>query len=287
MEKTTATKERLDVLLLELGYFDSREKAKAAIMAGLVYIGTERVDKAGTKVPRDSAITVKGAPHPYVSRGGLKLEKAIRTFELDLKDAVMLDIGASTGGFTDCALQHGAKLVYAIDVGYNQLDWSLRQDERVHVMERMNFRHMTLDQLNADRPGFASIDVSFISLKLILPVLAQLLEPGGTTVALIKPQFEAGREHVGKSGVIRDSAVHANVLREVLSFAEELGFRLEGLTYSPITGGEGNIEFLAYWRSTGQRTANEDRSRFLEVEMPSLIKKTVEESATNFRRGDS
>ncbi len=287
MEKTTATKERLDVLLLEHGYFDSREKAKAAIMAGLVFIGTERVDKAGTKVPRDSAITVKGAPHPYVSRGGLKLEKAIRTFELDLKDAVMLDIGASTGGFTDCALQHGAKLVYAIDVGYNQLDWSLRQDERVRVMERMNFRHMTLDQLDAERPGFASIDVSFISLKLILPVLAQLLEPGGTTVALIKPQFEAGREHVGKSGVIRDSAVHANVLREVLAFADELGFRLEGLTFSPITGGEGNIEFLAYWRLTGQATANEDRSRFLEVEMPTLIKKTVEESATNFRRGDS
>ncbi len=287
MEKTTATKERLDVLLLEHGYFDSREKAKAAIMAGLVFIGTERVDKAGTKVPRDSAITVKGAPHPYVSRGGLKLEKAIRTFELDLKDSVMLDIGASTGGFTDCALQHGAKLVYAIDVGYNQLDWSLRQDERVRVMERMNFRHMTLDQLDAERPSFASIDVSFISLKLILPVLAQLLEPGGTTVALIKPQFEAGREHVGKSGVIRDSAVHANVLREVLAFADELGFRLEGLTFSPITGGEGNIEFLAYWRHTGQATANEDRSRFLEVEMPALIKKTVEESATNFRRGDS
>lgn len=290
MEKTTATKERLDVLLLELGYFDSREKAKASIMAGLVYIGTERVDKAGTKVPRDAAITVKGAPHPYVSRGGLKLEKAIRTFELDLTDAVMLDIGASTGGFTDCALQHGAKLVYAIDVGYNQLDWSLRQDKRVHVMERLNFRHMTIDQLDADRPGFASIDVSFISLKLILPVLAQLLVPGGTTVALIKPQFEAGREQVGKSGgVIRDSAVHANVLREVLSFAETLGFRLEGLTFSPITGGEGNIEFLAFWRLTELDSSadNEERSRFLDTELPALIKKTVEEAASKFRRGDS
>ncbi|MBO9599836.1 MAG: TlyA family RNA methyltransferase [Cohnella sp.] len=287
MEKTTSTKERLDVLLLELGYFDSREKAKAAIMAGLVYIGTERVDKAGTKVPRDSALTVKGAPHPYVSRGGLKLEKAIRAFELDLKDAVMLDIGASTGGFTDCALQHGARFVYAIDVGYNQLDWSLRQDPRVRVMERLNFRHMTLDQLDADRPGFASIDVSFISLKLILPVLAQLLEPEGTTVALIKPQFEAGREHVGKSGVIRDPAVHANVLREVLAFADELGFRLEGLTYSPITGGEGNIEFLANWRLSTHAIETEDRSRFLETEMPSLIKKTVEDAAANFRRGDS
>lgn len=287
MEKTTATKERLDVLLLEFGYFESREKAKAAIMAGLVYIGTERVDKAGTKVSRDAAITVKGAPHPYVSRGGLKLEKAIRAFELDLTDAVILDIGASTGGFTDCALQHGAKLVYAIDVGYNQLDWSLRQNNRVRVMERMNFRHMTIDQLDADRPGFASIDVSFISLKLILPVLAQLLAPGGTTVALVKPQFEAGREQVGKSGVIRDPAVHTNVLREVLSFAEALGYRLEGLTYSPITGGEGNIEFLAYWRLSGSDKESEDRSRFLEAELPSFIKKTVEDAATNFRRGDS
>ncbi|MFD0670522.1 TlyA family RNA methyltransferase [Cohnella sp. GCM10027633] len=290
MEKATSTKERLDVLLLELGYFDSREKAKAAIMAGLVYIGTEKVDKAGTKVPRDSAFTVKGAPHPYVSRGGLKLEKAIRTFGIDLNDAVMLDIGASTGGFTDCALQNGAKLVYAIDVGYNQLDWSLRQHERVRVMERMNFRHMTLDQLDADRPAFASIDVSFISLKLILPVLAQLLEPGGRTVALIKPQFEAGREQVGKSGVIRDPAVHANVLREVLAFADALGFRLLGLTYSPITGGEGNIEFLAYWQLEGDAAVgdrNGSRAAFLEGELPALVARTVEEAASNFRRGAS
>jgi 23S rRNA (cytidine1920-2'-O)/16S rRNA (cytidine1409-2'-O)-methyltransferase len=287
MEKTTSAKERLDVLLLELGYFDSREKAKAAIMAGLVFMGTERVDKAGTKVPRDSALTVKGAPHPYVSRGGLKLEKAIQTFELNLLEAVMLDIGASTGGFTDCALQHGAKFVYAIDVGYNQLDWSLRQDKRVRVMERMNFRHMTIDQLDAERPGFATIDVSFISLKLILPVLKQLLEPGGEAVALIKPQFEAGREQVGKSGVIRDPAIHANVLREVLTFADLLGFRLEGLTYSPITGGEGNIEFLAYWRlSESNSDSNESRSHFLE-ELPAMIKRTVEEATTKFRRDAS
>ena len=283
MEKTTATKERLDVLLLELGYFESREKAKAAIMAGLVFIGTEKVDKAGTKVPRDAAITVKGAPHPYVSRGGLKLEKAIRAFGIDLTDLVMLDIGASTGGFTDCALQHGAKLVYAIDVGYNQLDWSLRQNEQVRVMERTNFRHMTSDQLDSDRPTFASIDVSFISLKLILPVLALLLEPGGHTVALVKPQFEAGREFVGKSGVVRDPAVHTNVLREVLSFAEELGFRLQGLTFSPITGGEGNIEFLAYWRLEDSGS----RSAFLEDELPALIASTVQEAASTFRRGAS
>lgn len=282
MEKTTASaKERLDVLLLELGYFDSREKAKAAIMAGLVYIGTERVDKAGTKVPRDAAITVKGAPHPYVSRGGLKLEKAIKQFGLDLTDAVMLDIGASTGGFTDCALQHGAAYVYAIDVGYNQLDWSLRQDKRVRVMERTNFRHMTREQMEGPAPGFASIDVSFISLKLILPALTQILQPGGETVALIKPQFEAGREQVGKSGVVRDSAVHASVLREVLTFAHGLGFKLEGLTYSPITGGEGNIEFLAYWRLSGVEASPSD---FITEYMPTLIKETVEQATSAFRR---
>ncbi len=248
MTEKPAVKERLDVLLVERGYYDSREKAKAAIMAGLVWQGSERLDKAGTKIARSVELTVKGAPHPYVSRGGLKLEKAIRVFGLDLQDVVMLDIGASTGGFTDCALQHGAAFVYAIDVGYNQLDWSLRQDERVRVMERTNFRHMTPDALAAGpRPGFATIDVSFISLKLILPPLTGILEPGGLTVALIKPQFEAGREQVGKSGVVRDRQVHASVLREVLSFADSLGLALRNLTFSPITGGEGNIEFLACW----------------------------------------
>lgn len=283
MEKTIATKERLDVLLLELGYYESREKAKAAIMAGLVLVGTERIDKAGTKVSRDAAITVKGAVHPYVSRGGLKLEKAIKHFGLELSGAIMLDIGASTGGFTDCALQHGAARVYAVDVGYNQLDWSLRQDERVVVMERTNFRHMTADQLNGPRPGFASIDVSFISLRLILPALADLLERGGETVALIKPQFEAGREQVGKSGVIRDPAVHASVLREVLITANGLGFELLGLTYSPITGGEGNIEFLAYWRLIA-----EDATPLPELDEEALIKRikmTVEEAGATFRRG--
>ncbi|WP_373230473.1 TlyA family RNA methyltransferase [Cohnella sp.] len=281
MDKTTSSKERLDVLLLELGYYESREKAKAAIMAGLVFIGTERVDKAGTKVPRDAALTVKGAPHPYVSRGGLKLEKAIKHFELDLRDITMLDIGASTGGFTDCALQNGAKRVYAVDVGYNQLDWSLRQDKRVQVLERTNFRHMTIDQLDGPNPGIATIDVSFISLKLILPVLAGLLEANGITVALIKPQFEAGREQVGKSGVIRDPAVHASVLREVLTAAFELGYELKGLTYSPITGGEGNIEFLAYWRLSNSVEASPD---FMTEHLPKLIKQTVEEAKAAFRR---
>jgi len=244
---TTTTKERIDVLLVELGFYDSRVKAKAALMAGLVLVNDEPVDKSGMKVPRTADIKVKGALHPYVSRGGLKLEKAIRNFEIDLKDRVMLDIGASTGGFTDSALQNGAAYVYAIDVGYNQLDWSLRQDERVNVMERTNFRYMQPSELVGPSPTFASIDVSFISLRLILPTLSTLLTPGSGIVALIKPQFEAGREKVGKSGVVRDSAVHKEVLKTVLTAAAELGYSLQDVTFSPITGGEGNIEFLAYW----------------------------------------
>src|SRR5690606_28089362 len=197
------------------------------------------------KVPRSSVIKVKGALHPYVSRGGLKLEKAINTFEIDMKDIVMLDIGASTGGFTDCALQHGAQYVYAIDVGYNQLDWSLRQREQVKVMERTNFRYLKLEELNGPTPNFASIDVSFISLKHILPNLATLLPLSSSVVALIKPQFEAGREKVGKLGVVREPSVHKDVLKQVIAFAQEIGYQLLNLTYSPITGGEGNIEFLA------------------------------------------
>lgn len=248
---TTIAKERIDVLLVELGFFESREKAKAALMAGLVLVNNEPVDKSGMKVARTADIKVKGALHPYVSRGGLKLEKAIRAFKLDLSGRVMLDIGASTGGFTDCALQNGADYIYAIDVGYNQLDWALRQDERVHVMERTNFRYTVLADLTGPPPTFASIDVSFISLKLILPALAGLLSEGSDVVALIKPQFEAGRDKVGKSGVVRDTAVHKEVLRTVLLAAAEMGYKLEHATFSPITGGEGNIEFLAHWKWTG------------------------------------
>jgi len=284
---TTIAKERLDVLLVEQGFFESREKAKAAIMAGLVLVGTEQVDKAGTKIPRDSALTVKGAVHPYVSRGGLKLEKAIREFGIDLSGAVMLDIGASTGGFTDCALQHGAAYVYAIDVGYNQLDWSLRQEPRVNVMERCNFRHMAPDQLIGPEPVFASIDVSFISLKLILPALRPLLRPGGGTVALIKPQFEAGREQVGKSGVVRDPDVHLNVLREVLNAATDLGFALRGLTYSPITGGEGNIEFLAYWvlpKSDSDPEVAGPPPLGDASDLDSLVQRVVDEASHTFRQ---
>jgi 23S rRNA (cytidine1920-2'-O)/16S rRNA (cytidine1409-2'-O)-methyltransferase len=250
---SSADKERIDILLVENGFFESREKAKAAIMAGLVLSDGERIEKSGTKIPRTAAIVVKGAPHPYVSRGGLKLEKALQRFGIDLKGAVMLDIGASTGGFTDCALKNGALLVYAVDVGYNQLDWSLRSDPRVIVMERTNFRYLQPGDLPGQAPDFASIDVSFISLKLILPPLRALLAEGGHVVALIKPQFEAGRNKVGKSGVVRDSAVHREVLETILGFAGSIGFHLRGLTFSPITGGEGNIEFLAHWTVNGEQ----------------------------------
>jgi 23S rRNA (cytidine1920-2'-O)/16S rRNA (cytidine1409-2'-O)-methyltransferase len=244
----SSMKERIDILLVEQGFFESREKAKASLMAGLVFANEERIEKPGTKLPREVKITVKGAIHPYVSRGGLKLEKALRYFSISVQDVFMLDIGASTGGFTDCALQNGAAHVIAIDVGYNQLDWSLRSDSRVHVMERTNFRYLQpADLPQITEPNFATIDVSFISLKLMLPPLKTLLASGSKIIALIKPQFEAGREKVGKSGVVRDSTVHREVLQTVLEFAAKQSFQLKGLTFSPITGGEGNIEFLAYW----------------------------------------
>ncbi|MBB3109188.1 23S rRNA (cytidine1920-2'-O)/16S rRNA (cytidine1409-2'-O)-methyltransferase [Paenibacillus phyllosphaerae] len=273
----TISKERIDVLLVEQGFYESREKAKAALMAGLVIVDGEKVEKSGMKVPRTASITVKGAPHPYVSRGGLKLEKAIRAFELQLQDVVMLDIGASTGGFTDCALQNGAKYVYAIDVGYNQLDWSLRQDERVNVMERTNFRYMQPEDLKGPAPTFATIDVSFISLKLILPTLGTLFVPGSTVMALIKPQFEAGREKVGKSGVVREPAVHREVLRTILDFAGEIGFLTRNLTFSPITGGEGNVEFLVHWEWTGQTG--------LAVPSDEQIAAIVQEAGSTFSSG--
>ncbi|MFC4777473.1 TlyA family RNA methyltransferase [Paenibacillus sp. GCM10023252] len=263
---TTIPRERIDVLLVELGYFESREKAKAALMAGLVLVNEEPVDKSGMKVPRDAKIKVRGALHPYVSRGGLKLEKAVRTFGIAMDGKVMLDIGASTGGFTDCALQNGASYVYAIDVGYNQLDWSLRQHEQVHVMERTNFRYMQPSDLTGPQPTFASIDVSFISLKLILPTLSTLIGKDAGIVALIKPQFEAGRDKVGKSGVVRDSAVHLEVLERILQFAAEAGYELQDVTFSPITGGEGNIEFLAYWLwKDTPNTSYPDSSSLLEL----------------------
>ncbi|MCM3586389.1 TlyA family RNA methyltransferase [Mesobacillus maritimus] len=239
-------KERLDVLLVERGLVETREKAKRAIMAGLVYTNEQRLDKAGEKVNADLPLTVKGNVLPYVSRGGLKLEKALKIFDLNVKDKIILDIGASTGGFTDCALQHGAKMSYALDVGYNQLAWKLRQDERVEVMERTNFRYVTPADLTKGMPEFASIDVSFISLKLILPVLKTLLVQGSDVVALVKPQFEAGREQVGKKGIVRDPKVHLSVIENMIDFALKTGFDVKDLSFSPITGGEGNIEFLLH-----------------------------------------
>lgn len=244
-----AKKERLDVLLVERGLFESRQQAQRAIMAGLVKMGNERADKAGTKVPVDVSLQVERKPHPYVSRGGLKLEEAIRVFGIQLDDKVVLDIGASTGGFTDCALQNGARLVYAVDVGYGQLAWKLRQDPRVIVMERTNFRYLTPADWSGERPQVAVIDVSFISLSKILPPLQALLQPRGWAMSLIKPQFEAGREWVGKKGIIRDPAVHCKVLREFVVVANRSGFDVIGLAPSPITGGEGNIEFLCWLRS--------------------------------------
>lgn len=278
---TDQRKERIDVLLVEQGFYESREKAKAAIMAGLVVADGERIDKAGMKVLRSSAIKVKGAVHPYVSRGGLKLEKALRSFDIPMEGRTMLDIGASTGGFTDCALQHGASYVYAVDVGYNQLDWSLRNDERVHVMERTNFRYTTRSDLNGPEPDFASIDVSFISLKLILPPLRELLKRPADIAALIKPQFEAGREKVGKSGVVRDPAVHEEVLVQVLTMAAELGFQAKGLTFSPITGGEGNIEFLVHWRLEPEQP-DEAAAEVQPDQIASLASDIVKQAASTF-----
>ena len=240
-------KERVDVLVFEQGLAETRERAKRLVMAGLIYDqNNERMDKPGEKVAREREFHVKGQGLPYVSRGGLKLEKALAVFDIDMTDKLLLDIGASTGGFTDVALQNGARQSYALDVGYNQLAWKLRQDPRVIVMERVNFRHAQPADFHEGVPEIATIDVSFISLKLILPALKTILKAGGEVVALIKPQFEAGREFVGKNGVIRDPRVHTQVLLEMLAFMRTSGYEIKGLDFSPIKGGEGNIEFLAY-----------------------------------------
>ena len=239
------SKVRLDVELVARGLCPSREKARALILAGEVRVNGTRAQKAGQEIAPDAEITVVEDAVPFVSRGGLKLDKAVHTFPIDLFDRVCADIGASTGGFTDVMLKNGAKHVYAIDVGYGQLDWSLRNDPRVTVMERMNARYMTPDWFN-EPVSFASIDVSFISLRLILPPLFACLPENGEVVALIKPQFEAGRAEIGKNGVVRDPAVHERVIRETITFSEEIGFSFKGLSFSPITGPKGNVEFLLY-----------------------------------------
>ena len=239
-------KERLDILLVRQGLAPSREKAKAVIMTGNVYVNGQREDKAGAAFEEEKVhIEVKGAAPKYVSRGGLKLEKAMEAFAIGLADMVCMDIGASTGGFTDCMLQNGAAKVYSVDVGHGQLAWKLRQDERVICMEKTNFRYVQPEDI-ADRLDFASVDVSFISLTKILIPARNLLKVPGRMVCLIKPQFEAGREKVGKKGVVRDKKVHLEVIQTVMEFAQSLGFGVLGLEFSPIRGPEGNIEYLLY-----------------------------------------
>ncbi len=238
-------KKRLDVLLVEQGLIDTRQKAQATIMSGLVYVNGQKVDKSGASTDENASIEVRGKALKYVSRGGLKLEKAMATFPIDLHGKISADIGASTGGFTDCMLQNGASKVYAVDVGYGQLAWSLRNDPRVVCLERTNARYLTHEQI-PDVLDFASIDVSFISLKLILPTLRALMSENGQVACLVKPQFEAGREKVGKKGVVRDPAVHLEVLEHFLEHAAQANFNVAGLTYSPIRGPEGNIEYLGF-----------------------------------------
>ena len=243
-------KERLDVLLVKRNLAESREKAKAVIMAGNVFVDGQREDKAGSIFPPDVSIEVRGHVLPYVSRGGLKLEKALANFDVDVKDCVCTDVGSSTGGFTDCMLQNGAKKVYAIDVGRGQLDWKLRNDPRVVCMEKTNIRYVTPEDIG-EPVDFSSIDVSFISLTKVLTPIRDYLKADGEIVALIKPQFEAGREKVGKKGVVREKSTHREVIRKVMDHAQSIGFDLCALDFSPIKGPEGNIEYLIHLKKSG------------------------------------
>lgn len=250
-------KKRLDVLLVEKGLAQSRERAKSLIMSGIVFVNGERLDKSGSSIDQDANIEVRGNGLQYVSRGGLKLEKALQNFPITLRDTVCMDIGASTGGFTDCMLQNGAKKVFAVDVGYGQLAWKLRCDERVVNLERTNVRYLTAEEVG-ESVDFISVDVSFISLKLVLPVAKTFLSACGEMVCLIKPQFEAGKEKVGKKGVVRDTQVHIDVVNNIVSFAVETGFDVKGLTFSPVKGPEGNIEYLIYLKNgTGKLEISE------------------------------
>lgn len=239
------SKERIDILLTEKNLCESRARAKSLIMMGKILVNGQKIDKAGTMVAADSEIKIIGEDMPFVSRGGLKLQKAVEVFNLQLENKIAADIGASTGGFTDCMLQHGAKKVYAVDVGYGQLAWKLRNDSRVVNLERTNIRNVTRADLQ-DILDFASVDVAFISLDKVLPVAFELLSDTGEVAALIKPQFEAGREHVGKKGVVKDKKIHSAVIEYVLNFAKNLEFKICGLDFSPIKGPEGNIEYLCY-----------------------------------------
>ena len=270
-------KERLDVLLVKKGLAPSREKAKAVIMAGSVYVDGQKEDKAGSVFDEESAqIEVRGHILPYVSRGGLKLEKALKVFPITLTDKICMDIGASTGGFTDCMLQNGAVKVYSVDVGYGQLDWKLRQDERVVCMEKTNFRYMTPEDI-PDVLDFASVDVSFISLDKILTPAYALLREQGEMVALIKPQFEAGREKVGKKGVVRDPKVHEEVISRIVCHADEVSFEVLDLSYSPIRGPEGNIEYLIHLKKNPERTVYPDILEVFEKKIREIVEEAHQE----------
>ncbi len=276
-------KKRLDILVMEKGLAESRERARAMIMAGEILVDGQVEDKAGSRFPADSDIDFRGNKLKYVSRGGLKLEKAIEVFDIDLKDNICLDIGASTGGFTDCMLQNGAARVYAVDVGYGQLSWKLRNDERVIPKEKTNFRYMKAGDL-PEKPVFAACDVSFISLSKILPAAYELLDESGRMVCLIKPQFEAGKEKVGKKGVVRDPAIHEEVITDVINYAEECGFSILGLDHSPIRGPEGNIEYLLYaGKDGGSRGASGETGKAEDdgtelADLSELIRETVKRS---------
>ncbi|MFW6278897.1 MAG: TlyA family RNA methyltransferase [Bacillota bacterium] len=246
-----AERDRLDKILHSQGYFPSRSKAKRAIMAGMVYVNGQQVDKAGTQVCTDDNFEVRGDENPFVSRGGLKLARALDVFSVDPEGQEVIDVGASTGGFTDCLLQAGASKVYAIDVGYGQLAWKIRQDERVEVIEKTNFRHLTPEELEVQVPLIV-IDVSFISLRLIIPAALEFLTEGGEIIALIKPQFEAGKERVGNRGLVKDRKVHIDVLEELMSFFQQQKLTIAGLDFSPITGASSkNIEFLVHLKKMG------------------------------------
>ena len=274
-------KTRLDVALVEQGFAESREKAKAIIMSGIVYVNNQKSDKAGKDVKDDDVIEVRGKTLKYVSRGGLKLEKAMECFPITLEGKICMDVGASTGGFTDCMLMNGAVKVYSVDVGYGQLAWKLRQDERVVCMEKTNFRYLTRNQI-ADDLDFASVDVSFISLTKVLGPVKEILSPGGEVVALIKPQFEAGREKVGKKGVVREKSTHLEVIQMVMAYAAEIGFEIRNLEFSPIKGPEGNIEYLLYLHKPEQASeetvTGEEALAKAEKECPVSPEQVVEEA---------
>jgi len=268
LREESKDKKRLDLLLVEKGFFESRSRAQSVIMAGKVMVNDKIVDKPGTRFPVDADIRLLEKDIPYVSRGGLKLEKAVEVFGISFSSKTVLDIGASTGGFTDCALKHGAEKVFAVDVGYGQLDWKLRRDSRVVNMERTNARYLTIQDIG-ERVQIATIDVSFISILKILPAVYDILEDKGEVVALIKPQFEAGREYVGKKGVVRDPEVHKTVILRILDGIKKIGFSAKGLWYSPIKGPEGNIEYLLY--------LIKEKGRSITIDVDAIVEKAWRE----------